>query len=380
MAAAVEEAASSTSVRSSVRQGRRRPTPAVAPAPRTTSGLAVPALTRWGLSPAADLVYRTLITFGAQTSQQAGRDLGLAPRAIGQALEELAAAGAAEPLTTSGGIASRPSEWQWRAIPVQQVLDTVMRRARTRLTRVDGWRRHVAVISGINWSEIDRNAVRHLPSRTIARRRIAELIAGEQYEHLAINTEEVIAADAAAAALPLERDMLSRGVKTRMIGLPPSDGDMSCAYATELAGLGGQYRESETLPMKLMVFDRRTALFPADPTDFEAGAIEVTDPVAVAQLITLFRRYWTEGRDPRRKGVPPIVLNQREKALVALLADGYSDESAAAHLGLSRRTVLYALRSLMDRVGVENRFQLALVLGATGTAPLPGPYGQKEDQ
>jgi len=297
---------------------------------------------------------------------------------VREALEELASAGAAQPLTQLT-VAARPGDWEWEAIPVKQALETVTRRARARLIRTDGWRRHIAVISGIDWAAIDPTAVRRLPNRTITRRRIADLIAAEKYEHLAINPEEVFAADAAAAALPIERDMLARGVKTRMIGLPPSDGDLSCAYATDLATLGGEYREADALPMKLMVFDRKTALFPADPADFEAGAIEVADPTAVADLLTLFRRYWTEGRDPRHKGVPPIVLNQRERALVALLADGYSDESAAAQLGLSRRTVLYALRSLMDRVGVENRFQLALVLGATGTAPLPAPYGQKDD-
>jgi len=34
----------------------------------------------------------------------------------------------------------------------------------------------------------------------------------------------------------------------------------------------------------------------------------------------------------------------------------------------------------MDRIGVENRFQLALVLGATGTAPIPGPHIKKDER
>ncbi len=42
----------------------------------------------------------------------------------------------------------------------------------------------------------------------------------------------------------------------------------------------------------------------------------------------------------------------------------------AAELRLSRRTVVYTLRGLMDRLNVENRFQLAMVLGATRAAPL----------
>ena len=39
----------------------------------------------------------------------------------------------------------------------------------------------------------------------------------------------------------------------------------------------------------------------------------------------------------------------------------------SAKLGLSLRTVGYAIRALMDRYGVENRFQLGLLLGASGT-------------
>lgn len=78
-----------------------------------------------------------------------------------------------------------------------------------------------------------------------------------------------------------------------------------------------------------------------------------------------------------------MVLTPREQALVALLAGGASDQSAADQLGVSRRTVVYTLTGLMQRYGVENRFQLALVLGATGAAPLPTvdghhPPGQPE--
>lgn len=113
------------------------------------------------------------------------------------------------------------------------------------------------------------------------------------------------------------------------------------------------------------------ALFPADPVDFEAGAIEIADALAVYRL-------WTNGRDLRRKGAPPIVLSPPERTLVALLTEGHSDQEAAAVLGLSRRTIVYTLRALMDRLGVENRFQLALVLGATGSTPLPETYLQKD--
>jgi DNA-binding NarL/FixJ family response regulator len=60
------------------------------------------------------------------------------------------------------------------------------------------------------------------------------------------------------------------------------------------------------------------------------------------------------------------VFTPREKALVELLAAGHTDASAARRLGLSPRTVSYTVQSLMDRLEVENRFQLGLALGMLG--------------
>jgi DNA-binding NarL/FixJ family response regulator len=75
-------------------------------------------------------------------------------------------------------------------------------------------------------------------------------------------------------------------------------------------------------------------------------------------------------------GVPPVVLTSRERALVTLLADGQTDASAARELGVSPRSVTYTLRALMDRLGVDNRFQLGLALGAMNAVPLPGEAGE----
>jgi DNA-binding NarL/FixJ family response regulator len=67
-----------------------------------------------------------------------------------------------------------------------------------------------------------------------------------------------------------------------------------------------------------------------------------------------------------------VVLTPREKALVALLAEGLTDAQAAQRLGLSNRTVTTTVRGLMDRCGVDNRFQLGLALGGMSVVPVPG--------
>ncbi|GLH99781.1 helix-turn-helix transcriptional regulator [Phytohabitans aurantiacus] len=327
----------------------------------------VPMLGRWGLSPHADLIYRSLTLLGPASRQQLVRQLGVAPSRIGQALDELAAVGAIRP-------SYRGREGEWSAVDPDAVLARVRRR-RSPVVISDQYRRHLALVADLRLEEVPAVAVRRLPTRTAARRRIADLAAAERREHLAINTEDVISAAAAAAASPLDRALVARGVRLRTLGLAPRDGGPDRTLTA-----GAEHRQVETLPLKLMIFDRRSALFPADPTNFDAGAIEIDEPDTVAHLTQLFYRIWDAAGDPRSLEVLPIMLTSREQSIVSLLAAGLSEEAVAAELGVSRRTVAYALRALMDRLGVENRFQLALVLGAAKAVPLPPTTRPTEEE
>jgi DNA-binding CsgD family transcriptional regulator len=214
-------------------------------------------------------------------------------------------------------------------------------------------------------------AVRRWPTRAATRRRVAELVAAERYEQLTVNTERAFDAASMAAALPLDRSIIARGIKLRMVGLPPADGDRSNWYAAQLGDIGGRYRQADQLPTKMIIFDRRVALVPANPLDLEVGYVELGEPTVVAGLCRAFERLWHCALDPRRTGVAPITLTARERALVELLAAGLTDHAAATRMRVSPRTVSYTLRALADRLGVENRFQLGLALGAAGAVSAP---------
>jgi hypothetical protein len=56
----------------------------------------IPSLVRWGLSPDADLLYRVLVTSGPRSVGWLARDLGMPPRRVEAATEELVTAGAVE--------------------------------------------------------------------------------------------------------------------------------------------------------------------------------------------------------------------------------------------------------------------------------------------
>ncbi|WP_082119586.1 helix-turn-helix domain-containing protein [Saccharothrix sp. ST-888] len=72
----------------------------------------------------------------------------------------------------------------------------------------------------------------------------------------------------------------------------------------------------------------------------------------------------TGEHDPSATPGGPVALNERQRKLISLLMAGHTDSSAAYRLGISPRTVTNILRSLMDRLGVDNRFQLGVALGA----------------
>ena len=66
-----------------------------------------------------------------------------------------------------------------------------------------------------------------------------------------------------------------------------------------------------------------------------------------------------------------FILSPREDAVVRLLARGYTDARTARELHISERSVSYLVRSTMDKLGVDNRFQMGVALGLLAAVPVP---------
>lgn len=72
--------------------------------------------------------------------------------------------------------------------------------------------------------------------------------------------------------------------------------------------------------------------------------------------------------------VPSEKIEDRYKKLINLLATGHTDASAARRLGVSRRTVTYMVRSMMDGLGINNRFQLGIAIGTRSCNCATSPH------
>jgi DNA-binding CsgD family transcriptional regulator len=332
-------------------------------------------LVRWGVTPDADLVYRALVTVGPQASSDAAQELGMPRRRVNQAIEELSTSGAVQAVYRADRSrrAGRPEVW--RANDPHEVIHRLRRR---QLRLVDPWelaQRHLATVAGLNLSTAGHapagDQVRLLRGIDLIRDRIAELAKLERHEHLSMNPEQAISAPAVAAAAPLDRALLLRGGKLQVLGVPPADGDATSLHREELTRLGAEQRVAKQLPLKVMVFDRKVAMLPLNLLAAGNGVLEISEPGLVRSLVSVILREWNGARDPRRPDVPALDLSPRERALLDLLAAGHTDTGVARRLGVSARTVGYAMRGLMDRLHVENRFQLGLALGAQGVYAAP---------
>lgn len=335
-------------------------------------GAPVPSLVRWGLTPDADLMFRTIVTMGPRSAGALAAELGLPVRRVEQALAELHAAGAAAPADNQAA----GSLSVWAARPGQDVLSALRAGRFRRVDSTAPLRAHHKIVHPLSdrTPSLRRNTagpggasdecVRYLNSRELTRQRLAELMAVERHEHLTMNPEQRVDGAALQASGPIDRELVDRGVRLRVLGTPPADGDPPEGDTTLLERPTCAYREALDVPMKLFVIDHRIAFFPADPTDLDRGYLEVSQPGVVKALVMLFEKHWETATDPRECGMLPDTLSDRERELIALLARGHTDVTAAQQLHISARSVTTIMRQLMDRFGVENRFQLGLALGA----------------
>ncbi|MDQ7911331.1 helix-turn-helix transcriptional regulator [Phytohabitans sp. ZYX-F-186] len=319
----------------------------------------VPTLASRGASPDADLVYRRLVIFGRAPAAALAHELGLPRRRLNRALDELASLGAAVPRRSAA-----QRGLTWTPTPAAEIGAQPHREG----PRPHAERHPLAPPPPV--TELAEQAarlgdgLRHLRTRALTRSRLAELVAVARHEHLAMNPEPVFDAEAARQGVAMDRTMLERGVAMRVLGVHAASPDPMAAHGRTAADARPAYHRSPSVPMKLLVVDRKIALFPVTPSDYDRGYLEVTQPPVVAALVTLFEQHWAASRAAEEHTMSQIALDPREQALIALLAQGHTDVTAARELSISTRSVSTIVRGLMDRFGVENRFQLGIALGA----------------
>ncbi|MCK0113856.1 hypothetical protein MWU75_17050 [Ornithinimicrobium sp. F0845] len=153
---------------------------------------------------------------------------------------------------------------------------------------------------------------------------------------------------------------LLRGVKVRhVIAQQGIDIPHRMAEMNELAALGLEVRVRPTLPTKMIVVDRVTAMVPpsalADPG---SAALVISNGLLMNIFLPLFEEMWSSalplGTDAERGPT------EDERVLLGLLASGSKDEAIARQLDVHVHTARRRISALLQRLGTATRFQAGL--------------------
>lgn len=316
-----------------------------------------------GIGAIQEKVYRALVAQPDATTAMLASKLGLAEETVISALEAVA----------ERGLAARSAGGSDRYVPAPPAvaLGAILTQYRDDLRRVD--------VALAELAEEFRVA-----SRTRSIQDVIEVVAGAEaikhrFEQLQLGAKEEVLAFVTGPAVAVtyaentarlrakERGVVYRRVIDRRELEQPE----LIPEITARVRLGEEIRVVDSLPMKLIIADRSSALVGL-LTDGVPAALFVHTSGLLNGLAALFDGAWRSGvplvmganglvQDAQVAGVDPI-----DTKILGLLLAGLTDQSVAGQLEVSVRTVQRRVKHLMEIAGVQTRMQLGWYAARNG--------------
>ncbi|MGW1075402.1 LuxR C-terminal-related transcriptional regulator [Streptomyces sp. NPDC002537] len=180
-----------------------------------------------------------------------------------------------------------------------------------------------------------------------------------------------------ADSLTRNRLVIDRGVVIRTIQQSATSDSAGTAHLERLAKLGVQVRTASLLPFRLIVADENLAMVSLEPADATEELLLVRQPTVVRMLSRLFEFCWdgtTDFMPPSAVEFPdaafadgdgvgdyPFQLTEQQILVLRLWARGRKDTAIARELQVSPRTLRRIIPALLNRLGVNSRFEAGLV-------------------
>src|SRR5256886_483354 len=305
-----------------------------------------------GLAAADQAVYESLID-GAATVAELERRTGFTGGELTAVLDRLEETGLA------GRLAGRPVRYAAAAPDV--ALEALLLRQEERLQR--------ARLRAQQLAAGYRKAVSGQDPATLVEVVTGRVAALQRFEHVQRSARrEIRAIDKPPYATPsgnrnpVEREMLARGVRYRVIYDPGGLSDYHDLRADleNSTALGEEARVVPDAPTKLILADDRIGLIPLQAAPSRIESIVVVHPSALLQALgALFESLWARAL-PLPLSADDEVLaadrpSQDQMRLLALLTTGLPDVVIARQLGLSYRTYQRRPDDLMTRLRAGTR-------------------------
>ncbi|MGW8764873.1 LuxR C-terminal-related transcriptional regulator [Streptomyces sp. NPDC055815] len=175
-------------------------------------------------------------------------------------------------------------------------------------------------------------------------------------------------------AVARDEELLRRGVRMRVLYQHTARfSSGTCAYVERVGRLGAQVRTLDDEFMRMLVFDRSTAVIPV-PDDPHA-AVLIREPHVVAFMVGAYERLWLEALPFETEWDRQTIMDisdELKQTIVRLLTEGLTDAAIARRLGLSVRSCRRHVADVMAALGAESRFQAGYLL-AQQDREQPGP-------
>ncbi|MBC3843070.1 helix-turn-helix transcriptional regulator [Streptacidiphilus sp. 4-A2] len=206
------------------------------------------------------------------------------------------------------------------------------------------------------------------PAGAEVERLIGPEVIRERLSILAAQAEREIMTFAPGGAHPAEdleasrvpnAALLDRGVRMRTIYLDSVRNHVpTLEHVSWLSGRGGQVRTAVTLPVRMIITDRRFVVLPINAADARMGAVLLKGEGIVTALCALFEATWAAATP---FGDSPCLnedgLSNQEAEILRMLDTGLTDEVIAKRLGVSPRTARRLTAVLMERLEARSRFE-----------------------
>lgn len=188
---------------------------------------------------------------------------------------------------------------------------------------------------------------------------LRELTARCYQEALNVVPGEPPGTEALQSAAEHDLSLLRRGVRLRTLHTRRQLEDAPMLdYLRMMQQGGAQIRIADTLPHRLVIFDRTVSFLPVDPRRLTAGALIVREPAITANLVMLFESLWAGATDMEAAlRTPAPGASELDRSVLMLMSSGVKDEAAARQLGISDRTYRRHVADILVRLGASSRFQ-----------------------
>ncbi|MFJ5832448.1 LuxR C-terminal-related transcriptional regulator [Streptomyces sp. NPDC093089] len=310
-----------------------------------------------GLDQDSESVYRGMLAHPADGVAAIGARLRLPEERVRSALDRLSELGLARPSYDSPGTI--------RAVSPDVGMELLLARQQVELLaqqqRVEASRAAAAQLIS-EYADLRPGSpepgVEHLTGLDAIRDRLSLLHREVREEVMIFAPDGEQTPDNLEASRPLDQALLERGVRMRTVYLDSvRNSPHTMEYAEWLAGLGRQARTVPTLPVRMIITDRSTAVMPVSD-DSAAGAVVLTGQGTLAALCALFESVWEKARPLGSEAKrDERGLTDTEETTLKLLALGYTDEAIAKRLAVSHRTARRHATTLMERLGARSRFE-----------------------